>query len=85
MARPDERGNPRVRLYSRPNCHLCDVARTDLQRICAELSVGLEEIDVDTDPGLRADYGDRVPVIMVDGQEHGYFQVEEARLRTALR
>ncbi|MBA3368052.1 MAG: glutaredoxin family protein [Geodermatophilaceae bacterium] len=75
----------RVRLYSRTDCHLCDVARADLGRICAELSVGLEEIDVDTDPDLRADYGDRVPVIFVDGQEHGYFRVEEDRLRAALR
>ncbi|MGI8653455.1 MAG: glutaredoxin family protein [Geodermatophilaceae bacterium] len=80
-----DRGYPRVRLYSRTNCHLCDVARADLLRICAEFSVEIEEIDVDTDPGLRADYGDRVPVILVDGQEHGCFQVEAARLRTALR
>ncbi len=75
----------RVRLYSRTNCHLCDVARADLERICAELSVRFEEMDVDTDAALRADYGDRVPVIVVDGQEHGYFRVEESRLRAALR
>jgi hypothetical protein len=40
---------------------------------------------VDTDPELRAEYGDRVPVIMVDGREHGFFRVEEGRLRAALR
>ncbi|MDQ3716512.1 MAG: glutaredoxin family protein [Actinomycetota bacterium] len=74
-----------MRLYSRTNCHLCDVARADLERICAELSVRFEEMDVDTDAALRADYGDRVPVIVVDGQEHGYFRVEECRLRAALR
>jgi hypothetical protein len=39
---------------------------------------------VDADPELRAEYGDRVPVFLVDGVEHGYWQVEEDRLRAAL-
>jgi len=76
---------PRVVLYTRPNCHLCEVAHADLARICGELAVAFVEIDVDTDPELRAEYGDRVPAIMVDGHEHGCFRVEEARLRAALR
>lgn len=73
-----------VTMLYRPGCHLCDVARTELQRITAELGAGLDEIDVDTDPQLRAEYGDRVPVFLIDGSEHGYWQVEEARLRRAL-
>jgi glutaredoxin len=73
-----------VTLLHRAGCHLCDVARTELQRITAELAVGLDEIDVDTDTQLRAEYGDRVPVFLIDGAEHGYWQVEEARLRRAL-
>lgn len=75
----------RVQLYSRSDCHLCDVARADLERICAELVVAFDEIDVDADPDLRAEYGDRVPVIVVDGREHSHFRVEEDRLRAALR
>lgn len=78
-------GGPRVRLYSRTNCHLCEVARADLERICGELAVAFDEVDVDIDPELQAEYGDRVPVIEVDGQEHGYFRVEEVGLRAALR
>lgn len=76
---------PRVRLYSRTNCTLCERARADVERICTPLAVSYEEVDVDLDPELRAEYGDRVPVIVVDGQELGYFRVEEARLRAALR
>lgn len=75
----------RALLYSRTDCHLCEVAREDLERICGELGVEFDEVDVDTDPALRAEYGDRVPVIVVDGREHGYFRVEEPRLRAALR
>jgi glutaredoxin len=73
-----------VTLLSRPGCHLCAVARADLDRITGELGVALTETDVDTDPELRAEYGDRIPVILINGVEHGYGQVEEPRLRRAL-
>lgn len=74
----------RVLVYTRAGCHLCEVAEGDVARICAELGEGFDSVDVDTDPELRAEYGDRVPVVIVDGKEHGYFRVEEARLRAAL-
>jgi hypothetical protein len=60
------------------------VARDDLARVCGELGVAWSTVDVDSDGELRAEYGDRVPVILVDGAEHGYWKVEEARLRAAL-
>jgi hypothetical protein len=53
-------------------------------RICAELDVPWEVTDVDADPELRAEYGEQVPVILIDGEEHGYWRVEEDRLRAAL-
>ena len=73
-----------VTLVTRAGCHLCDEAQTVLRRLCAELGFGYAELDVDADPTHRAEYSDRVPVILVDGREHGYWRVEEARLRKAL-
>lgn len=74
----------RVRFYTRTDCHLCDVAKVDVDRICTDLGVGLAVVDVDSDPELRAEYGDRVPVILVDGREHAQYRVDEQRLRAAL-
>lgn len=74
----------RVTVMSRQGCHACEAAEADVRRICAELGVGWSVEDVDTDPELRGEYGDRVPVILVDGAEHGYWRVEEDRLRAAL-
>ncbi len=73
-----------VTVYTRSGCSLCVKAETDVARICGELDVAWETVDVDADPDLRAEYGDRVPVIAIDGREHGYFRVEEPRLRKAL-
>jgi hypothetical protein len=73
-----------VTVMSRAGCHLCEVAEADVARICGELGVAWTTQDVDTDAEWRAEYGDRVPVILVDGAEHGYWRVEEDRLRRAL-
>jgi hypothetical protein len=73
-----------VTVMGRAGCHLCEVAEADVSRICGELGVTWTAEDVDTDPEWRAEYGDRVPVILVDGAEHGYWRVEEARFRQAL-
>lgn len=75
----------KVTVMSREGCHLCDVAESDVARICGELGVPWETANVDSDPEWQAEYGDQVPVILIDGVEHGYWRVEEERLRAALR
>ena len=58
---------PRVRLYTRPGCHLCDEAKAEMARAnCADL-FELEEIDIDTDPRLKSLYGYDIPVVTIDG------------------
>jgi len=70
----------RLTLITRVDCHLCDVAKEAIARVAATAGVGWEELDVDADPALLEEYWDRVPVILLDGKEHGYWRVEEERL-----
>ncbi|MGI8868396.1 MAG: glutaredoxin family protein [Mycobacteriales bacterium] len=74
----------RITLYGRQGCHLCDDARSVVSKVTGELGLGFTETDVDTDPELRGEYGDRVPVLLIDGVEHGYGRIDPARLRRAL-
>ena len=76
---------PRVTVVSRVDCHLCDVAKEAVERIAAEEGVSWTSVDVDADPAMLDEYSDLVPVILVDGKMHGYWRVEEDRLRAALR
>jgi glutaredoxin len=73
-----------VTLLSRTGCHLCETAEQLLRRLSAELGFAYREVDVDASQVLRDEYSDRVPVILVDGKEHGYWRVEEARFRKAV-
>lgn len=74
----------RLTLITRPGCHLCDVAKEALGRIAADTGQDWVELNVESDIELEREYGDRVPVILLDGREHGYWRVEEERLRRDL-
>lgn len=78
----------RVELLTREGCSACVTAAEVLARVCAEIGVSWSTVDVDRaaerHPELRAEYGDRVPVVLLDGREHSYFDVDEPRLRSDL-
>ncbi|MFD2418409.1 glutaredoxin family protein [Amycolatopsis pigmentata] len=73
-----------VVVMTRQGCPSCVRAEEDVERICGELGVPWSTADVDSDSEWQAEYGDRVPVILIDGAEHGYWKVEEERFRKAL-
>lgn len=74
----------RVTLYSRAGCHLCETAREVVARVCADLGESFDEFDIDADPDLADRFGEEVPVTFVDGRQHDFWRVDEARLRAAL-
>jgi glutaredoxin len=78
-------GPSRVRLLSRPGCHLCDEARTVIASVCAELGESYDEVDIDADPSMRREYGEQIPVTFVDGRQHDFWRVDPDRLRKALQ
>ena len=67
-------------LYGRPGCHLCDEARTVLERI----GHPFEEVDIETDDALLVRYLERIPVVVLDGAELYDFFVDEVELRARL-
>lgn len=75
---------PRVVLYSRPGCHLCDDARAVIDAVCAELGEAYDEVDITTSEDLSARFGEEIPVTFVDGRQHDFWRVDAQRLRAAL-
>jgi glutaredoxin len=76
-------------LLTRAGCVLCDRAKDRLAALADELGFGFAATDVDAaadagDPALRVEYGDRLPVVLLDGREHSYWDIDEPRLRADL-
>jgi hypothetical protein len=76
---------PRITLLSRPGCHLCDDARSVIERVAADLGVAFEERDITLSADDLAQYSEMIPVTLVDGVQHDFWRVSEDRLRAALR
>lgn len=74
----------RVTLYGKPGCHLCDDARAIVERVRSQRPFELQEVDVTLDPTMHREYGERIPVLVLDGVELFEFHVEEAVLMERL-
>ena len=64
---------------------MCEEAEPVVRRLAERAGVPLEVRDVDADPQDRRAWSDHVPVVLLDGQEHSYWFVDEEKLRAALR
>jgi len=75
-----------VTVYTRENCHLCTEAIDTIERVADEegVAVDMDLVDVDTDEQLRAEYGERVPYVLLDGSPAFKYRVDERRLRRKL-
>jgi hypothetical protein len=67
-------------MYTRPGCHLCDVARDVLKAQQARTPFALEEISIEGDDALELEYGIRIPVVEIDGREVFEVEIDAAEL-----
>jgi hypothetical protein len=73
-----------ITLLTRPGCHLCDDARAVIARVAAELGISWQERDITCSESDLRDYGEMIPVTLIDGVQHDFWRVSEQRLRAAL-
>jgi len=76
---------PRVVIYSRVGCHLCEEVRALVDRVSERIALEIVELDIDADPALRAEFDTEVPVVELNDREIARFRLTEERLMTALR
>ncbi|WP_433339196.1 glutaredoxin family protein [Spirillospora sp. CA-294931] len=68
-------------MYGKPGCHLCDEARSVIERVAGELGVRWEERDITRSREDTERYWEQIPVTLVNGVQHDFWRVDEARLR----
>ncbi|WP_308170635.1 glutaredoxin family protein [[Mycobacterium] fortunisiensis] len=87
--RTETGGRATVTLLTRAGCSMCARAAQQLAALREELDFELATTDVDEaaaagDATLRARFGDLLPVILLNGTEHSYWEVDEQQLRADL-
>jgi glutaredoxin len=75
---------PPVRVYGAAGCHLCEAARRVIEQVRAEIPFELEEVDISGDPELEHRYRERIPVVLVGGEEAFTYFVHPDALRRRL-
>jgi glutaredoxin len=75
---------PVITLLGKPGCHLCDEARDVISKVADELGVRWEERDITRSAADSERYWEQIPVTLIDGVQHDFWRVDEARLRNAL-
>jgi glutaredoxin len=75
---------PKLTLYSRKDCCLCDEMKAVVRAVAAKIPLELDEIDVDGSSDLKAKFNDEVPVLFIDGRKAFKYRVTEKELKRRL-
>lgn len=74
-------------IISKPDCHLCDVAREIVEQVTADLpedAVRIEEFSILDDKALYDQWWEKIPVVLIDDRLHAHWRLSADRLRAAL-
>ena len=74
-----------VTMYSRRNCHLCEVAKEVVESARNEAEFEFEVVFIDGDAALEREYGEEVPVTLINGKRHDYFRIDKSRFIAELK
>ena len=75
-------------MIKKRTCKLCDVALDVLERHARTLGLAIRSVDITDDPERLAAFGDRIPVVFIEGRERFFGRVDPvllAREVTGLR
>jgi glutaredoxin len=75
----------KVTVISRTGCHLCEIAIDKINLVKDQLKFELEIKLINDLPELEQEYGEQVPVIMIDNKIHDYWRVDIERFTKAIK
>lgn len=74
-----------VTIFSRPGCHLCEIAKQAMLNAGCEGEFLLEEVNIDDDFSLRDRYGNDIPVIFINGVKVFKHRIDPREFKRKLR
>ena len=80
-----EAAAPRLTLYSRAGCHLCEDMKAVIESARTACVFTLDEVDISGKPDLERLYGEQIPVLLIDGRKAAKYRISRAELLEKLR
>jgi glutaredoxin len=71
-------------LYTRKDCCLCEEMKEVVRRVAEGFVLTLQEVDVDGSAELQEQYGNEVPVLLVNSRKAFKYRVNERELEKRL-
>ncbi len=75
----------KVTVISRTGCHLCEIAIDKINLVKDQFKFELEIKLINDLPELEQEYGEQVPVIMIDNKIHDYWRIDIERFTKAIK
>jgi Glutaredoxin-like domain (DUF836) len=76
---------PRLTLYSKPGCHLCDDMKQVIESVARRVPLTLDVVDISSDQTLAERYGLEIPVLLIEGRKAAKYRLTEQQLEEKLR
>ncbi len=73
-----------IEIMTKSGCCLCDDAREIIEQVIAEIPAELKMTDIESDPELYERYKEKIPVILINGEESFVYKVHPVTLRKKL-
>ena len=74
-----------IDIYSRPGCHLCDEAKTVVERVQRRFDFAIRVVNIESDPQLEKEYGEQIPVVFINGSKAFKYRVDEGELEKKVK
>lgn len=74
-----------LKLYTKPDCPLCDDAKDALNAVAADSQIQIEEIDITSNLGLFTKYKNLIPVLELDGKRMLEHRIDVRVLKRKLK
>ncbi len=73
-----------LELMTKKDCCLCDDAKEILDEVLPDFQVHLKLTDIEQDPALMDQYKEKIPVLLIEGEESFIYKVHPVTLRKKL-
>lgn len=73
-----------VEIMTKNGCCLCDKAKEIVSRVLKDYPAHIDLTDIESDPHLLARYKEKIPVVLINGEESFVYKVHEITLRKKL-